>query len=562
MMEKALFLAMVAVGAAAAPAMLFAAPFAPGEVTVGGEIGRRMDAAADALMRLDIERTYLRHFRVRREQPEVWGGFSGWSMALDALVKAAAHGVGGEAMRAFKDRWLRETVGTQAADGSISMYAGKPGMWDSHEQAYFLQAFSRNAIWFGDPASREAARRLGDFILANRVAVNLGLQSGLLWLFRATGDVRYADFCRDAYLIEGTNDDYDRILPVNGVAHVYTWLERALAQCEYAAFTGRRSPTLFDSTDEAFRRAFGDGLSVSGTISGGNHWGEIWDDSQLGRGKWGETCATAYLLRLTALRMAEPDAGTRFGDLYERVLHNAFFAAQSADGRRHRYFTPFDQPGAWWDKGDTYCCPNNFRRMVFEIPDAVFTRRADGVAVNLYAPAHLKADGLEIRMETDYPQDGKVCLTVVAERAGRLFLRVPRWTGLADAGRWRAERYPAGTSRLEAAFPMSPRLVAGRRFQAGRAAVLCGPVVYALSTKDVTWRGGVDRLRIDGGRPLRRTDGGIAVALKDVNRRQGERTVTFVPFADETRFQTYFGVVGAPVLAPQADELLPPLSAR
>lgn len=533
-----------------------AAPFAPGEVTVGGEIGRRMAVAADALMRLDIERTYLRHFRVRREEPEIWGGFTGWSMALDALVKAAAHGIGGEAMRMFKDKWLRETIATQTADGSISMYAGRPGKWDSHEQAYFLQALSRNAIWFGDAASREAARRLGDFILANRIAVNLGLQSGLLWLFRATGDGRYADFCRNVYRIEGTNDDYDRILPVNGVAHVYTWLERALAQCEYAAFTGRRSPTLFDSTDEAFRRAFGDWLSVSGTFSGGNHWGEIWDDSQLGRGKWGETCATAYLLRLTALRLAAEDAETRYGDLYERVLNNAFFAAQSADGRKHRYFTPFDQPGEWWDKGDTYCCPNNFRRMVFEIPDAVFTRRADGVAVNLYAPAHLKAEGLEIKMETGYPRDGQVRLTVRAEKAGRIFLRVPRWTGLADAGRWREWRHPAGTNRLEVTFPMVPRLVAGRRFQAGKAAVLCGPLVYALSTKDVPWRGGVDCLRIDGDSPLRKTDDGIAVVLKDVNHRQGDRTATFVPFADETRFQTYFGIVGSHPPALADDELL------
>ena len=250
-------------------------PFPPGEVTVGGEIGRRMAAAVDCLtQRIDIEKTYLRHFRVRREKPEVWGGFTGWSMALDALVKAAAHGIGGDEMRRFKDKWLRETIATQAADGSISMYSGKPGRWDSHEQAYFLQAFARDAIWFGDADARESGRRLGDFILANDVSVNLGLQSGLLWLFRATGDLRYVDYCRDRYLIEGTNDDYDRILPVNGVAHVYTWLERALAQCEYAAFTGRRSPSLFDSTDEAFRRAFGDCLSVSGTMSGGNHWGE------------------------------------------------------------------------------------------------------------------------------------------------------------------------------------------------------------------------------------------------------------------------------------------------
>lgn len=71
-------------------------------------------------------------------------------------------------------------------------------------------------------------------------------------------------------------------------------------------------------------------------------------------------------------------------------------------------------------------------------------------------------------------------------------------------------------------------------------------------------RGGVDCLRIDGSCPLRKVDGGIEVRLKDINLRRGEQTATFVPFADETRFQTYFGLVGMPTPTLEADELLLP----
>lgn len=98
--------------------------------------------------------------------------------------------------------------------------------------------------------------------------------------------------------------------------------------------------------------------------------------------------------------------------------------------------------------------------------------------------------------------------------------------------------------------------VVERRFQAGKVSVLCGPVVYALSTKDTPWLDGVDCLRIDVGRSLHKTADGVAVVLKDAYSWYGGQTSTFLPFADETRFQTCFGIIGSSDVAPQTDELL------
>ena len=70
----------------------------------------------------------------------------------------------------------------------------------------------------------------------------------------------------------------------------------------------------------------------------------------------------------------------------ERTIYNGLFAAQSPDGRQIRYYSPFDGPRAYFDK-DTYCCPNNYRRIVAELPAMVFYRAHGGVAVNLYESA-------------------------------------------------------------------------------------------------------------------------------------------------------------------------------
>ena len=59
----------------------------------------------------------------------------------------------------------------------------------------------------------------------------------------------------------------------------------------------------------------------------------------VGLGNWGETCASDYLMRLCA-RLSEWEGRSVLYDLYERVMHNAFFSAQSEDGLKYRYFTP------------------------------------------------------------------------------------------------------------------------------------------------------------------------------------------------------------------------------
>jgi uncharacterized protein len=234
-------------------------------------------------------------------------------------------------------------------------------------------------------------------------------------------------------------------------------------------------------------------------ITGAVGQAEIWTDDQDGRTALGETCATAYLFRLydSLMRL---EGNPRFGDLMERTIYNTLFAAQSPDGRHIRYFSPFEG-NREYHSTDTYCCPCNYRRIVAELPAMVYYQSTTGVTVNLYTPSEatmrLGDAELKIRQETDYPNSGRVVLHLDPSKpaAFSLQLRIPRWCSQATAavnGQPIAGPIAPGTflaiqrtwksgDQVSLDMSMPWRLVAGRKRQSGRAAVMRGPVVFCLN---------------------------------------------------------------------------------
>lgn len=533
-------------------------PYLPQQIRVGGEIRHRMELTADKMLHhLDVEHCFVRHFRERRVQPEVPGGFSGYGMFLDAAVKAAAHGIGGDEMREFKEFRIAELISTQSEDGAITIFAGEPGFWDNHDQAYMIQAFVLDYRLFGTEGALVAAIRLGEFLLGRKTGVTLGLETAFLMLFEESGDRRFLDYCREHFKLEESLAVYDRMLPINGIAHVYTWTARVLAQLQYVQVTGKSDETLLEGAQELYRRVFEGGYSsISGSCSGGINWGELWDDSQTGLGKWGETCVSAYLLRCTA-KMFEFDATSRYGDLYERIMYNAFFGAQSEDGRRQRYFIPFNEAGEWYEH-ETYCCPNNLRRMMFELPNAIWFETSDGIAINLYTESELNTPEAKIVQKTAYPESEEVELTVTAKPGVALYLRIPQWcerlevdvenetlTSTVSGGWFRLVRNWQNTT-LKLRLPMPVRLVRGTMAQAGRVAVMRGPLVYAVEQeRNEIEAFQLDLLTIDNTRNLKPETGGIEVPCVIPNRTHPEKTVHFTRFSAEKRTRTYFPATSA-----------------
>ena len=526
--------------------------FSPGSVAVGGEIGRRIRLTADKILNhLEIDTLFARPFRNRLVKPEVPGEFTGYGMLLDAMVKAVSVGAGGVPMKERKEECVAGLMDTQTPDGAISIFAGIPGMWDNHEQAYILQAFVNDYLLLGKQEPLESALRLGSYLIRKKTNLNLGLEEAFLMLYEASGEKKYLDYCRNEFRLEASLEEYDRIVPVNGTAHVYTCIARVLAQLKLEELTGDSSGTLRSGAYELRRRLLEEGYSsISGSCTGGGFWGEVWDRSQIGLGRWGETCASAYLMRFAA-KMLRLDGEPVYGDWFERILYNAFFGAQSDDGLRQRYFIPFNEPGEWYSK-ETYCCPNNFRRMMFELPRSVYFRSENGVMINLYTDSSLKTDSFEMEQKTGYPESEDILLTVKSEARFPLLLRIPAWCRNAGiqieedqyspgAGSWfRVERQWHGTTEVRIHFPAPVRYIRGTMAQEGRVAVMRGPCVYGVERERNQLSGhDSDLLTVGNLQQTVPVPGGIRIPCHVRNKGYHPLEVLFTRFSSEKRTKTY-----------------------
>jgi hypothetical protein len=187
--------------------------------------------------------------------------------------------------------------------------------------------------------------------------------------------------------------------------------------------------------------------------------------------------------------------------MMERLVFNTLFGAQSPEGRHLRYYTTFDGPRHYFPK-DTYCCPSNYRRGIATLPDLIYYRVGNGLAVNLYTESSAEAPlggtlTVKLKQETDYPSGGRVALDVEPSRAARfpLWMRIPAWCGNPRvAVNGQASETPAVPGRflvlhrewkpgdqVQLDLPMSARWIKGRQSQLGRVALMHGPQLFCLN---------------------------------------------------------------------------------
>lgn len=483
-------------------------PLPLSQVHVGGEIGRRIDVTVyNNLLVLDADGDFLAPFQQRNQA----GGYIGLGKLIDAAVRFAAYTKDPKVI-ALKKHLVDTVIQGQQPDGYLGMLATDARMhrlWDIHEMAYLIYGLLSDHQYFGETGSLQAASKAADYIVrhwselpedwasrtgvATRVAVT-GLERSMIRLTRRGGDRRYLQFCinQRALLEWDPQIIIGRRPLIEG--HIYAYLSRALAQLEL--YRTQPDPRLLRPTDRALEfMTEQDGL----TITGGCGQSEIWTDDQDGRGALGETCATAYQIRVyeNLLRLR---GDARYGDLVERTIYNALFGAQSPDGRRIRYYTPMEGPRQYHPT-DTYCCPCNYRRIVAELPGMIYYRRRGGIAVNLYTKSDATTElrdglSLSIHQQTDYPSSGHVAIRLDPSTPAKfpLQLRIPGWCTRARVRvNGRAVQRPPAAGRfflldrqwkagdeITLELPMPWRLVRGRKRQSGRVAVMRGPVVFCL----------------------------------------------------------------------------------
>jgi len=495
-------------------------PIELGKVDLAGEIGRRIDVTIENnLLKLDVEQDFLGPFREKR-QPDLKGqeeslGFYadayrlyvGIGKLIDAAVKFAAYRPDREVLD-LKNRLVRETLDTQDSEGYIGFFTEPDDKmwraWSGHEMSYMIQGLLSEWRLFGNDAALAAAERTADFFIKRWSTkppdLNLwvdsswtGLDCALADLFQATGKTIYLDFL--AKSMDVTTVDW--MTEHSEYQHVYALILHCITQCKLYETNGdtgllRQSHSIVSELLEHEGLAINGSAGQQESFQGGN---------QDGCGFAFETCAAAYIVRLLHY-LLQFEGRSLYGDMMERAIYNALFSAQSPDGRRIRYFSPLEGRRHYFGL-DTYCCPNNYRRIVAELPTMVCYTSDDGIAVSLYTESNAECElasgaSVLLNQHTDYPTSGSVSIELRPSEPAEftLRLRVPRWCTApmraAINGRpWDDEvaggaflaikrLWKAGDT-VEIDMPMTWRIIKGRQSQRPLAAVMRGPVVFCLS---------------------------------------------------------------------------------
>ena len=574
---------------------------------LGGEIDRRIiDLVYHNYMVLDFENDWLRHFRERIPLPEdhpIFIAYYGVGKVIDAGSLLGAY-TKDDAVRARTKGLLDGILATRDDDGYIGFLNREPEDKQNffnyilHEQEYFALACVRHYRVTGEERSLCAARVMIDYIMKtfpkNDAGVYCipspvsiaGLAEAAEELYRVTAEEKYLDFAEhvqyEPHWYYEPAEEWLRHIDSRRF-HLYVMFSHMYPETELYRLTGEDGRLIKARWMYAalLEKQYG-GLFVTGSASSG----EYFTRDQVGTGAAEESCVTAYLLRLfdSLLRI---DGDLRIGDVMERTIYNALFAAQSPDGRRLRYFTPFSGP-RWYYQPDTFCCPGNFRRAVAELPRKVCYTFDGGVAINLYAPMKktLTLGGVPTQIEeiTDYPNSGEVKFVVTPRDAAdfTLRLRLPRWAEKVTiavndepAAELLPGDYPGGYDikrtwrpgdTVVCSMPMTWRFVQGRAAQARRAALLRGPVLFCFSAaqnEGVLPEGFDPRdLVID---PDTLTDpveddtvrpGGMKTTARARLGRGGQEvTVTLTEFVDPSGMEVYFRLKDNSTLKAVGDEL-------
>ncbi|MDM7890766.1 glycoside hydrolase family 127 protein [Curtobacterium caseinilyticum] len=261
----------------------------------------------------------------------------------------------------------------------------------------------------------------------------------------------------------------------------------------------------------ASERQFADMMSTKAFITGG--LGARWDWEAFGdpyelptdRG-YAETCAAIGGIQW-AWRLLLATGRPVYADAIERLLWNAFLAGVSLAGTEYFYVNPLQhRDGAHRDENrspahgrrgwfDCACCPPNIMRTFASLDGYLATETDGGLQVHQYATAEVGP----VSIETGYPHDGRVVVTVTQDGPLALGLRIPAWsdtTTVTGAGGAASpapgtlhvvERVWTAGDTIELVFDTTPhRYVADTRIDAarGQVAVERGPLVYAVEQAD------------------------------------------------------------------------------
>lgn len=445
------------------------------------------------------------------------------------------------------DNWVERIVNAQQGDGYLNVYFTvvepekrfKYLNW-AHElycAGHLIEAAVAGFEVLGKRKFLDAMCRYADY-LESVFGLEEGKRRGwpghqelelaLIRLYRATGEKRYlrlaSYFINDrgtspnVFSEEGCEDHYlivrqaDR--PIREQKEVYGHAVRALymysGAADVAVENGDRElfavcEKLFDSI--ARKRSY-----ITGGIGSSPVDEAVSADWDLPESTaYAESCA-AIALAFFASRMLNYTGEIKYAELLERVLYNNCMSGVGNSGDTFFYANPIQMlnsknlaPGlVHTQKGlrqkwfDCSCCPTNYIRFLPKLGTFIWSESENCAVLNIPAASEFACGGFGAIVNSSYPADGKITVTMTQDSSMTFRLRVPLWAkkftlkvrqeqiecvpGFVELqGPWKKG------DTVELDLEITPRLVFPRNEvgdSAGRAAIMRGPLVYAVESCD------------------------------------------------------------------------------
>jgi uncharacterized protein len=371
------------------------------------------------------------------------------------------------------DEWIAKIAAAQESDGYLNTYYSLTGLeqrWtdmEKHEDycaghlieaaiAYYQTTGKRQLL---DVAIRFADHIDKTFRVPNRhwVSGHQGIELALVKLYHLTGTDRYLQLA-DWYLdqrgrgygkgnlwqkgddLEYCQDD----VPVKQAREITGHAVRAMYL--YTGAADVAAVTHDSAYIEAMKAIWEDVVYRNMYLTGGigtsrKHNEGFSEDYDLPNASaYCETCASVGMVFWNQ-RMNLMSGESRYIDVLERSLYNGALDGLSLSGDRFFYGNPLastHEDSIWGPPGrkewfGTACCPSNIARLVASVGGYLYGASDRGIWVNLYVGGEARVkvgkSDVALRVDSEYPWDGKVKLTLDPAQRKRfaLRLRIPGW---------------------------------------------------------------------------------------------------------------------------------------
>lgn len=431
------------------------------------------------------------------------------------------------------DEWIGKFAAAQEPDGYLFTYytlTGLENRWTNmtrHEMycaGHLIEAAVAYYNVTGKRVLLDVAIRMVDQMMSvfgpgrrDWVTGHEEIELALVKLYGATGDWKYVEFA-DWLLSERgkglfvpmprkrTPEYFQDDVPVREMTDIKGHAVRAMylycGMADVAALTGDRGYI------SALERIWDDTVLRNMYITGGigssrYNEGFTRDYDLPNLTAYCETCASIGMV-LWNWRMNQFTGDSRYVDIMERAMYNGVLAGISLDCATFFYVNPLESLGdhhrkPWYG---TACCPSNLSRFIPSIGNYIYGTSSRALWVNMFIGNRTEIDGMRLHMETGYPWNGDVRLTLGLDRRQRreIRVRIPGWCGVwnlkvngkpcrcsMDRGYAVIRRSWKDGDVITLSMDMEARAVSADPMveeDLGKRAIMRGPLVYCMEEID------------------------------------------------------------------------------